>query len=102
MAKKLEITLTHGQAEALTTALQSIVKQTATVTALTEIVTTANDTQIEAKKVVLALPVGKATALAKTLVAVPKQTKTVEKLNTIVTAAIAAQFADAALTDTAV
>ena len=89
MAKKVEITLTHAHADALVAALQSITKQTNTVSALTEIVTTASDVQVDDKKVTLTLPASKATALAKALTTVPKQTKTVEKLNSIVTMALA-------------
>jgi hypothetical protein len=91
MAKKVDIILTHAQAEALVAALQSITKQTAAVTALTEIVATTSDVQADSKfkKVVLTLPAGKVAALAKALTTVPKQTKTVEKLNSIVTTALA-------------
>lgn len=97
MAKKVEIVLTHAQAEALCVSLQSITKQTNTVSALTEIVTTASDVQVDDKKVTLALPASKAAALAKALPTVPKQTKTVERLTGIVAEAISAY--DQALAD---
>jgi hypothetical protein len=89
MAKKVEITLTHGQAVATVAALQSIAKQTNTIAALIEIVEATIDGQVEAKKVVLAFPASKAAALAKALATVPEQTKTMEKLSGIVEAAIA-------------
>jgi hypothetical protein len=90
MAKKVEITLTHAQADATIAALQSIAKQTNTIAALIDIVEVAEGDQFDSKKVALAFPASKAAALAKALAAVPKQTKTVEKLGSIVTAAIAA------------
>lgn len=89
MAKKVEITLTHAQADATIAALQSIAKQTNTIAALIDIVEVAEGNQFEAKKVALAFPASKAAALAKALGTVPKQTKTVEKLSGIVEAAIA-------------
>jgi hypothetical protein len=95
MAKKVEITLTHAQADATIAALQSIAKQTNTIAALIDIVKVAEGDQFDSKKVALAFPASKAAALAKALGTVPRQNKTVEKLAGIAAAAIAA-YDDAA------